>query len=436
MTTADTQEDRGPETVGFRRRQAKRERAQAVVAGQPLLAGIDLGQKRHAAFTIDRDLVPIDRFFFPHSWEGLEKFLERARRPLAVGRFDRLVVFMETTGHLWQVVANLLEARGIEYHTVAPVSVGRQREIEHLTYAKSDYRDAELIAGLGARGNWLHRTLHREPLWLRLHALALEHESILELELAERLRVRSLLGLALPEFLDCFKDPTKKTARRILKKLSRPAAEIPQNYGALVERVTETFGRSSKVRRLVARLDLGQVIGVERALGPALARLGRAVDRYELLSGQRDDIRAQLVRLYEATPYRAVLDTIPGVSPESHALVLGFVGDPKQYDRATCLTKLAGTEPRDNASGNAEGRHSIARRGSPQLRHIAHRIVMGLMLNNDEFAAHLRRLQQRAKDPLAYHQAAVATANKYLRVFYHVCVSGKPYDASKLGPRT
>ena len=46
------------------------------------------------------------------------------------------------------------------YRTVASLSVDRQREIEHLTYAKSDYRDAELIARLGAEGEGLHSISH------------------------------------------------------------------------------------------------------------------------------------------------------------------------------------------------------------------------------------------------------------------------------------
>jgi transposase len=247
--------------------------------------------------------------------------------------------------------------------------------------------------------------------------------------------VRCFLELAVPEFLAHFRDPLASTARAVLKRLTRPAAEIPTTFAALATRAGATEGRRlvrGKLRAFLAALDGARSYGVESALPGTLARIGGAVDRYEILRDQRNDVRARLVALYETTPYRNVLDTIPGVAPESHALVLGFLGDPRRYDRATCLVKLAGTEPRENHSGQGEGSHSIARRGRAALRYIVHRIVLGLTNGNAEFSAYIKRLTTREKNPLKWPQAAVAAGNKYLRLVYHMCVDGKGYDPLKL----
>jgi transposase len=158
------------------------------------------------------------------------------------------------------------------------------------------------------------------------------------------------------------------------------------------------------------------------------------LDRYEFLADQREDVRSSLVALYQTTPYHPFLDTIPGVSSESHALLLGMIGDPKRYDRPNCLTKLAGTEPRENQSGNAEGSHSISRRGQAPLRYLLYRVVSGLFLANDEFRAYIKRLRSRDKNPLAWHQAVVAAGNKYLRVVHHLCVHREVYRPTKLRP--
>lgn len=432
----ERERERERETVGFRRRREKRERAAAFLTGAPLLVGLDLAKRSHAAWLTGKDLVPIERKMVPHSHAGLTAFLDHADRVRAKHELDRLIVFMEATSYFWQNVANLLEARGVAYRTVAPLAVDRQREIEHLTYAKSDYRDAELIARLGAGGQWLHRVLEADRLWLDLHALAIEHEVLLEAETAEQLRICDLLGVALPEFREDFKDPLGETARHLLRRLA--AAPRPETYDALIDRARSLDGhrlRLGKVRALVGRLEAAPRFGVERVLPVALTRVGLAVDRYETFEAQRAGLRRTLVELYERTPYRPVLDTIPGVAAESHALLLGFVGDPRRYDRATCLSKLAGIEPRDNASGDGEGAHSISHRGRTGLRSVLYRIVFGCQRKNTELTGYLNRLRTREDNPLAWHQAAMATANKYLRLVHHLCVSGEAYDASKLVAR-
>lgn len=430
-------EDLDRETVGFRRRREKRARAAAFLAGDPLIVALDLAKRRHAVWLAKRDLTPIKRFMVEHSPEGLAKLLERADSFRKEHGLDRCIVFMEATSYFWQNVANVLEARGIPYRTVAPLAVDRQREIEHLTYAKGDYRDAELIARLGAGGQWLERVLDRDPLWIELRALAYEHEGLIEAEVAEQLRVRCLLGLAVPEFLECFADPLGNTARALLKRLTRPAP-LPATFAALRERCTDVSGHRvmrGKIRAFVARLEAAPSFGVERVLAATLARVGLAVDRFELLAEQRKDLRARIVALYEKTPYQKILDTIPGVVPENHGLLLGLVGDPTRYDRATCLVKLAGTEPRENHSGDGEGSHSISRRGRSPLRSVVFRIVFGFARGNPEFTAYMTRLRRREKNPLSWHQAAVATGNKYLRLVHTLCTRRETYDPTKLGAR-
>ena len=192
--------DRPRESVGFRRRREKRKRALAFLKGEPLLVGLDLAKKRHAVWFAKHDLTPLRRFMVDHSYEGLAKLLERVDAERLRGGHDPAVFFMEATSYFWKNVANFLETRGLPYRLVSSLSVDRQREIEFQTYAKSDYRDAELIVKLGQGGQWLDRQLETVRVWCELRALGREHEILLQAEISERLRLRSLLGLALPEY--------------------------------------------------------------------------------------------------------------------------------------------------------------------------------------------------------------------------------------------
>ena len=372
-----------------------------------------------------------------HSLDGVTGFLERTTRVRGEHGFDRLLVFMETTSHFWKNVANVLERQGVAYRTIAPLAVDRKREIEHLTYAKGDFRDAELIARLGAEGHWLDRVLEREKVWIELAALVREHETMLDLEIRERHRIRTLLELAVPEFLDVFRDPLKTTARAVLRLLTSPPVQTHEELRTRVASL-KAGGKGSrrlqvsKARQLDALLKLAPSFGVERCLSAAFTRIAFAIDRFDQHARHRELVRETMLRLYEQTSLNKWLDTIPGVDPFANALLLGLVGDPRRYDRPSCLVKFAGIEPRENHSGEGEGAHSISRRGMPLLRLVLFRVVLGFLKSNAEFGAYMKRLVDRDQNPLAYHQAFVAASNKYLRLVYALCSTQTAYDPSKI----
>jgi transposase len=424
------------ESIGFRRRREKQQAVEQLLAGRPLVVGIDLAKRTHAVWLTGRDLVPLARFTIRHSRDGVATLLAKARRLCDQHDLERPLVFMEATSHFWRNVANELEENGVVYRLIPPLAVDRKREIEHLTFAKGDFRDAELIARLGVEGNWLRRTLESDPVWIELAALAREHELLVELENRERHRVRNLLEFAVPEFLECFMDPLKLTARAALRLLTAPPA---RTFAELAERAAQFKGGGKgarrlykgKARTLAAALEATPSYGVERWLAAALARVGFSVGRFDALGAQRELVRAALGEAYENTGYQRWLDTIPGVDPVTHALILGLIGDPRGYDRGSCLVKLAGLEPRENHSGEVEGSHSISRRGKPLLRLVLFRIVFGFLKANPEFATYIKRLVDRTKNPLTYHQAFVAASNKYLRLVHTLCTNKLAYDPSK-----
>lgn len=435
-----SESDRSPmrESRGLRRRREKRMRAAVRLGGNPLIVGMDLAQKRHAVWLITREQVPLERFMVPHSREALEGLVDRLQARCAADQFDRVLVFMEPTSHFWENVAGILAERGVAHHMVAPLAVKRQREVEHLTYAKGDYRDAELIALLGAHGNTIELSLEGDTVWRRCRGLALEHGNAQRTAISEELRIRALLELALPEYLDYFKDITLKTSRALLRRLSRPASTIPNSYEELIHRAGEVDGHrlmKGKIHALCAKLKASRTLGVQAVLRSSLVRIGFCLDRYEAMSDQLEEIEKRLSEAYQEIPYAQVLDTIPGVSSLSLALLLGLIGDPKRFDHGSCLVKLAGLEPRENESGTLEGSHSISRRGLSDLRRVLYCIVLGLRTANPEFKDHMSRLTSRPSKPLHPRQAMVAAANKFLRLVYRMCVRDEPYDPSRLQTR-
>jgi hypothetical protein len=224
-----------------------------------------------------------------------------------------------------------------------------------------------------------------------------------------------------------------KTASTLLRRLSAPAVcsidEIVERASALKpgKRL-----QCRKVLALAAILESGPTYGVSRSLRASFLRMNFSLERHDVFTEQRARVREQLLELYRTLPFASRLETIPGVDPANHAILLGLTGDPTAYDRPTCLTKFAGIEPRENHSDTGEGSHSISRRGNPHVQHVLFRIVSGFINGNDEFALYMKRLGSRSLNPLAHHQAVVAAANKYLRVFHHLCIHDDVYDPAKV----
>jgi transposase len=437
------------ESIGLRRRRQSAERIETTLGPQPLIAGIDLASHTHVAWVRTRTNPMLEAFELAHSLAGVDGLWERLERLRAREGCERVIVGMEPTAHYWKNVIEALARRGGTCVLVNALSVWQDRRTKHLRHAKGDRRDAEIIAGLVARGDFLRSRLETDPRWIAMRILAGEHEDLLDIAGSERQRVRAALGCALPEFLEEFDDPLGETSRAALRALGLPHAEAPGAIEGVIAKLEGPTLRSregrrihrSKVRALVARLRSGPSFGVEGHRAPLLARIARSVERYGFCEGWRIETAERLVKLYEELPHARVLDTIPHVSPLQHALLLAYLGDPKRFDRASCLISRAGTEPQENQSGQSAGATPISRSGHGRIREILHRIAMGLRLADPQWRAVYDRLRQRPNKALTDRQALVVLGNKYLRLVYRLCVDERPFDPRRRaqggsGPRS
>lgn len=437
------------ESAGMRRRRQAAERTEAILGPCPLVVGLDLASTAHVAWVRMRTNAAIDSFGAPHSLAGVRALREHLDELRAAHGCDRIVVGMEPTAHYWKNVVAALEAPpALVCLLVNSVSVFHDRAAKHLRRAKGDRRDAEIIAGLVARGDFLRTSLECDPRAIRMRILADEHEDLLDLAGAERRRIRCGLELVLPEHLDVFEDPLGTTSCAVLRRLGLPESEAPASLDTVLARLDPSSVRSrsgrrvypSKIKALVERLRARPSFGVESHRAPMLARVARSVSRYEALEDERADVASHLVALYEELPFAPFLSTIPAVSPLNHALVLAFVGDPRRFDRASCLVSRAGLEPQENFSGLGSGPTRISRAGQGRLRSILYRIAMGRHLQDSRTREIYERLRGRDDKALTHRQALVVIAGKYLRLVYRLCVAGEPFDPRRCdgrgGPRT
>jgi transposase len=138
-----------------------------------------------------------------------------------------------------------------------------------------------------------------------------------------------------------------------------------------------------------------------------------ALQRQRFLADQVAELDQHLLELYEDTGYRGVAETMPAMTSITAAL-LALSGDPRDFDSGRCLAKLAGTNARENESGEFKVARGITSRGNPVLRTIAFRAAVSLAKNNPEFKSRLSYVMHRR----SARSGHVPLLEKPLRDFY------------------
>jgi len=191
---------------GDARRNARLIRLRGVVRHDRAILAIDLADTKQALALCDHDSrVLARRSVRGHAWQ-LEEALRWGRGVAVQHGFAGIVVGCEPTGHRWRIVAELCDRLGMDLVCVQPLLVARAREGEDLTGAKSDPKDAVVIARLvGELRCYLPE--RADQIWARLRQLGARRVQLTTTAGACRQQLRDLLECAWPAVLDTAAKP-------------------------------------------------------------------------------------------------------------------------------------------------------------------------------------------------------------------------------------
>jgi len=416
---------------GLRREHKNNQRKKEVVAGRTLICSFDLARHKHAYHVVDAERNVLARGHVPHSLEGLEQLLKELEALREKENYDRLVFFMEGASYFWMPIASLLVRRGYTYRLVQNRAVKHQRQLAGQSGHKNDPRDAAHIATLAGT---LHFTFTQLPLqheWIALRACALEYQELVDLVTAEKNRIHAFLGTVFPGYYGIFVEPFSESSLAILQALPHV---MQLESEAFVEQVRQCFqGQNLQVKRCRAVWEYARSKdpwGYVEARAALSERIATAAARIQLLLRQQDTMREQLLAAHRQTPYHENADSIHGSSPVANAVLLGVLGDPKDFDDARTLVRIAGLDPGEQASGEYQGQSRITKAGRIHLRRAAVSATMAVLKSgkNPDFVRRYFRLQQRTDHPMKELQALCACAGKYLRTLWWLCVTGSHYE--------
>jgi transposase len=404
-----------------------------------LTIGIDPHKRKLVAVAITEDLMVRTRFKFDNSRDGFERALENARAEMAKAGSRGVIFAIETGGHYWRNFAYFLEERGIPFRLVSQITLKRMRDGRDINRRKSDYRDAEMAAGILRTGDFTE-TMLPQGIYADLRST---HSAYFRL-VKERSRVinlmKGLLDGLFPEFTQVFKDPCGGTALTVLLTCLAPAAIASMQEEVFIAMIREKRQGRLMVRKLRALHRAARTsVGVKPGASSVAVEVSLLASRYSLIEEQIDKLVKSLIGLVERTEEGKYLLSIPGISYLSAAGLLAETGPLKHYQNAKQVIKMAGTNPIESESGGKRlGETPMSKKGRPRLRYSAWNAVIPLFRHNADFRSWAKRLRERPAhaNPLNGKEVVGAALNRLLRLAYALVKKRELYRSPQMALAT
>ena len=190
------------------------------------IVGIDIAKRKHEAAVIDGEgAVIIKPFSFTNNCSGYNRLLAmlaKAKLPL-----DEVSFAMEATGHYWLALFTRLQKEGFRVQVINPVQTNSIRNF-YIRQAKTDPRDALLIAEVIRFGHFSESTLHPENIY-ELRELCRGRHAIVSMQADVKRKVVALLDQVFPEYETAFTNMFGDTSMAILQTCPTPKelSEMP-----------------------------------------------------------------------------------------------------------------------------------------------------------------------------------------------------------------
>ena len=266
---------------------------------------------------------------------------------------SQVVVGVETDRGLW---IEALVAAGYRVYAINPRSVARYRERHSVSGAKSDRRDAKLLADLVRTDRHNHRQVadHSDEVGA-ITVLARAHRNLI----GERTRHANVLASGLreyyPQALETFDKLADRDTLAVLARVPIPAAGARLSK-AQIRSTLKKAGRQRYLERRAAHIQTGlRSVGLTASdpLTSGRAATTRATVAILVeLNRQITQLETALAEHFEQHPDADIYLSLPGLGVVLGARVLGEFGDdPDRYADVKSRRNYAGTSPLTIASG-------------------------------------------------------------------------------------
>lgn len=221
--------------------------------------------------------------------------------------------------------------------------------------------------------------------------------------------------------------------------------EIQAQHRVRTELVRQRTAKANQIRGLLGEFGIVASLSIahlRRALSEILAGENEAIgcSFRTLLSGLQDDLLylerrvealdRSLQQLAQSHPVAVRLQQLHGVGPVIATALIAALGDGSMFKRGRDAAAWVGLVPKQHSSGGKDRLLGISKRGDSYLRslliHGARSVIYAARKKDDHLSCWIHDLCCRRNNNIA----AVALANKTMRLAWALLTSGQDYDSN------
>ncbi len=390
-----------------------------------LLVGVDWADTEHVYCVMDEAGTVLATGTTPHTAEGLERLIVTVRAHAAAPA-DVCVALETSQGPL---VGRLLE-EGFTLYPINPKAVDRHRERFRVAGAKSDLRDAWVLANLLRTDRALYRPLRPDSETAQeLKVLTRDRAALVHTRTMLSNQLTACLKAYFPEFLHLFADLDRPAALSLLQAyptLDALRTATGDELTAILHqhRYPHAAAKAQEIHTTVRR----PAFRINPVLVRTKARLAQTLAQQLLvLHEQITSYEAEMQRVLKTHPDGELYLSLPGASHRLAARMVGELGDNRdRYPAAAMAQCEAGTAPVTKASGST--RIVRVRRACIRpLRETMWHFAFSSLRHCPWARAYYARARARGK---RHGEAIRMLANVWLRIIIAMRRDHRPYAES------
>ena len=400
-----------------------------IVNTKTLIVAVDIGQITPVGYCRCPDGKDTKPFEFSNTMDGFRKFWDWVCDVKMANHLEEVVVGFESTGAYGEPLVHYLRQKPVKLVQVNPMHTHRMKELPDNSPRKTDRKDPRVIADIMVLGHALS-VIVPEGAAAELRRLSQARERKIERRTASYNQLHPLVFVLFPEFLQVMKDLKTQSAQFLLRHHPTPEAIRECGLETLTELLRQVSrGKLGRDRAEALYEAAAESVGLGQGRSAMLLELEELLSEIEISNRFIERIEQEMVVALEQIPYRDSLLSIKGIGTVTVAGLIGEVGDFRQFQTLSEITRLAGLDLFEISSGKHRGLRRISKRGRSLLRKLLYFAALNTVrkggVMHEPYQRYLKRGMLKTK-------ALVAIARKLLRILFALVRDHSSYSETYL----
>ncbi|MGH7273443.1 MAG: IS110 family transposase [Nitrospiria bacterium] len=386
-----------------------------IVNEKTLIATVDIGKVKHTGYYRCPDGTDVRPFEFFNNAHGFQKFWEGIVQTMSAHDLKDVVIGFESTGPYAEPLIHYLRKRPVRLVQVNPMHTKRLKELQGNSPNKTDQKDPKVIADIIELGHALSLVVPEGPA-AELRRLTQARERSMKRRTALFNQLQHLVFVVFPEFLQVMKNLKTQSAKYLLKHYPTPQDILEYDLESMACSLRKiSRGKVSRERVKALYTAAQDSVGIQQGQEGIVFEITNLLHMIEVSECFIADVEQKMSSLLGQIPYSRSILSIKGIGEVTAAGLIGEVGDFRQFNTISEITKLAGLDLFEISSGKHKGHRRISKRGRPLLRKFLFLAVLSMVSPSGILRQTYQRYLQRG---MLKMKALVAMTRKLLRIIF------------------